>query len=219
MIKHIIFDFDGVIVESNGIRLEGFLELFVAYGIGMLDEYRLYLENASRKSRYVKIDYFFSHILEKSLAKHQLMEFAEKYSGIVFGRVVKAENVKGILSFLQTNMNQFDFALVSSSDQKELRQICEEKKIAHFFKQILESPTTKEANLKNLLKDENWDPKHAVFVGDTMNDYYSANQNHICFIARDSGAEKWNNKLKFPIIGNIEQLENCLNLHFERTAS
>ena len=66
MIKAIIFDFDGVLVESNHIKTEAFKELFQDYP-QHLDEIVKYHVLNGGLSRYIKIQYIYKKRLSNLL--------------------------------------------------------------------------------------------------------------------------------------------------------
>ena len=97
------------------------------------------------------------------------------------------------LEFLENYVDHFDFAIVSGSDQAELRRICKKRKIDHFFKSILGSPVEKKDNIAALLSDLNWQHNKSLYVGDSNNDLEAAKANNLDFVGRFSGLIDWRN--------------------------
>ncbi len=81
--KNLIFDFDGVLVESNDIRIEGFRRLFQDYPGNEVSQLMSYVEINGGISRYVKIRYFFEVIRRESLEIEDLQSWANRYSKLV----------------------------------------------------------------------------------------------------------------------------------------
>ena len=79
------------------------------------------------------------------------ISWAAQFSELVEQDIVEAKPVEGSLKFLEDYFSHFDFAIVSGSDQAELRRICEKRKIDHFFKMILGSPTEKKDNIADFI--------------------------------------------------------------------
>lgn len=69
MIKNIIFDFDGVILDSVPTKTEGFKKLFQNFSTDAVNKLVLYHELNGGKSRYVKIKYFFNELLHKNISE------------------------------------------------------------------------------------------------------------------------------------------------------
>ena len=104
-----------------------------------------------------------------------------------------ARPVEGSLEFLEKYFHQFDFAIVSGSDQKELRKVCKGRGIDSFFKMILGSPIEKKDNIATLLSDFKWERNKSLYIGDSNNDLEAAKANNIDFIGRSSGLVDWKN--------------------------
>ena len=66
--QHIIFDFDGVLAESNEIRFNGFRKLFKDYPQEQVEKLVTYAEANGGVSRYKKIAYFFSEIRQEPIS-------------------------------------------------------------------------------------------------------------------------------------------------------
>lgn len=191
--QHIIFDFDGVLAESNEIRFNGFRKLFKDYHEEQVEKLVSYAKANGGVSRYKKIEYFFNVIRREPISDELVSSWAAIFSELVEQDIVEAKPVQGSLKFLEGYSNHFDFAIVSGSDQTELRRVCAKRKIDHFFEMILGSPVEKKDNIAALLSNLNWKPSKTLYVGDSNNDFEAAKENDLDFIGRCSGLVNWEN--------------------------
>jgi phosphoglycolate phosphatase-like HAD superfamily hydrolase len=191
--QYIVFDFDGVLVESNEIRFNGFRKLFKRYPQEQVEKLVNYAKANGGVSRYKKIAYFFSEIRQEQIPDESVNKWADQFSKLVEQDIVEAQPVEGSLDFLGKYVDHFDFAIVSGSDQAELRRICKKRKIDHFFKSILGSPFEKKDNIGTLLSDLNWQQNKTIYVGDSNNDLEAAKANNLDFVGRCSGLIDWQN--------------------------
>ena len=97
--KNLIFDFDGVLVESNDIRIEGYRLLFQDYPENEVSQLMPYVKGNGGISRYVKIKYFFEVIRRESLEIEDLQSWANRYSKLVKEKIIHAESVIGSVFF------------------------------------------------------------------------------------------------------------------------
>ncbi len=207
----IIFDFDGVLVESNHIRTEGFRKLLKArhFSDKQVEQLVLFHETNGGLSRYYKLKYFHEKILNKDIDEINLVNLCNEFSNIVKKDVAKACWVKGAKEFVIDNYQEYKLFVVSGSDQDELREICKIRKINKYFKEILGSPVDKRANINYLLAKYDLSPEYTLFVGDSINDFEAAQSVDVNFVARDSGnCGEWAKDL--IIIKDLSQLDNCL---------
>ena len=181
--RYVIFDFDGVLAETNEIRFQGFTELFSDLPGDVMTRFMTFVRANGGLSRYAKIRHLYENILCKPVTDQEVAALARQYSDIVMQKVIRAEAVAGSIDFLAEHKGRFRFAVVSGSDQQELRQVCRARGIGHYFQAILGSPREKKENIVDLLARERWDPRASVYVGDSQNDYHAATGAGIDFIA------------------------------------
>ena len=191
--RYIIFDFDGVLAESNDIRIQGFADLFADLPADVLARFMEFVKANGGLSRYGKIRHLYSDILERPLAENEVHAWAREYSRLVVERVAESRAVPGSLEFITEYADRFEYAVVSGSDQDELRQVCRHRGIHQYFRAIYGSPTEKTENLVALMSSRVWDRQACVYVGDSMNDYDAATAAGISFIGRNSGQVDWKN--------------------------
>jgi len=178
----IIFDFDGVIVDSNEVRINGFIRLYQNRYPWAIDEFRRYLRLNSGLSRYKKIEYFYKNILRIEPELIILTKDAEDYSSIVTSDVIKAPFIDGSIDFIKKNINRFEYAMISSSNQLELIEICMNRDIDKYFTEILGSPIEKNKNIERFIRNKNAIKSEIVYVGDTKYDEIAALNSGISFI-------------------------------------
>lgn len=77
---------------------------------------------------------------------------------------------------------QMHIHIVSCSDQTELRELCRQLGIAHFFKSIQGSPTPKKQLVQEVLDRNQYEPDNCVLIGDSINDWEASEANKISFM-------------------------------------
>jgi len=209
IIKNIIFDFDGVILESNEVKIQGFFKLFQEFGKENSLKISNYFKDNAGLSRYDVINYFFLVILNEEMDKIKLTEYANKYSNIVKEAVINTEFVTGVKKFLSENV-QYKLFIVSSSDEKDLKYICTKLNIDRYFESIIGSPTKKADNIKFIIDSFGLRKNETVYVGDSINDYHATIKNDLTFIGRDSGVYDFSQVDNIPIIKDINELHKYI---------
>ena len=106
MIKNIIFDFDGVILDSMPIRTEGFKKIFKNYDNKKVEELISFHLINGGLSRFVKIKYFFEELLETSISEEEINFFADKYSKIMKENLINEKYlIRETVDFIKNNNN------------------------------------------------------------------------------------------------------------------
>lgn len=182
MIKNILWDFDGVILDSMKVRDWGFREIFKSFDNEKVDALLKYHTLNGGLSRYVKIRYFYEEILKKEITENEVLEYANAFSVLMKKELINPKNlIQDSLSFIKENYKNYFFHIVSGSDQDELRFLCEELKITDYFISIHGSPTPKNKLVKDLLSLHNYEVEDTCLIGDSINDFEAANKNNIFF--------------------------------------
>jgi len=181
--KVLVLDFDGVLVESNTIKHQAIAELFK--GDVHFDEIMAYHLNHNSVDRYQK----FKHILTKKQKKAEdpVLEkkWALKFSELTRQKIIGAPLVKGSLSFLQS-FSKVPLYLVSATPLKELEIILKEKTMDSFFKKVYGAPLIKQNVFLEIAQTEKIAVKELLYIGDSYEDYRSAQVCGCQFIHRKS---------------------------------
>lgn len=186
MIKAIIFDLDGVIIESAGIKTMAFRKLFEREypdKVGAIVDYHI---NNMGVSRYVKFDYIYKNILGLPLMKDSLEELGRRFSAITLEEILKAPFVPGAYEFIETQYDRYLLFIASGTPEEELHYIAEIKGITMYFREIHGSPRTKTEIVSGILLRTGFNPREVVFVGDAKTDLRAAEDTGLHFVARVS---------------------------------
>ena len=184
MIKNILWDFDGVILDSMPIRDYGFIKIFESYPEELVEEFIKYHRLNGGLSRFHKIKYFYNHLLNKVISEKQIQNYAEQFTIIMKEQLInKKYLIQESVDFIQVNHKNYNFHIVSGSEHHELNYLCEKLDLTEYFLSINGSPTPKNELVKNLLEKEKYKKEETILIGDSINDYEAANVNGIEFYA------------------------------------
>lgn len=204
ILKNILWDFDGVILDSMEVRDFGFEEIFKDFEKSDVDKLIVYHRSNGGLSRYVKIRHFFENILKMPITDQMIIQYASRFSEIMKKELTKPQNlIQDSLSFIKRKSKNFNFHIVSGSDQEELRFLCRELAISNYFLSIEGSPTPKESLVKDLLELHGYARNETCLIGDSVNDYEAAINNDIVFYGYN------NAELKRLNIGYIQSFKNA----------
>lgn len=199
MIKNIIFDFDGVILDSVAIKTEGYKLLFKNFDKKVIEKILMYHKNNGGISRYEKIKYFFNELLKQTISEKNVQSYANKYSVITKEKLSNPHYlIKDTVDFINMNHQKYNMHIASGADEDDLRYICNTLELTQFFKSINGSPIKKNQIIYNILNQNNYLKKETILVGDSINDFDAAKANDIGFYG-------YNNKcLRKKVIFYIE---------------
>ena len=154
MLKSIIFDFDGVILDSVDIKGDAFYELFALEGIGLQKISKDYHYKNLGISRYKKINYIIDNFLKHE--NNNKDKYIKNFEKIVSHKINKCNFIYGIKNFLKKNHKKYDFFISSATPTHELNDIVNKKNISKFFINTFGSPKNKLQHIKYILKNFNY---------------------------------------------------------------
>ncbi len=182
MIKTILWDFDGVILDSMKIKGDGFVELFNDYDDKYLKELENYHYTNGGVSRFDKIRYFYHKIIKKNITKKEVEKLADKFAKIIKSKLTNKNNlINEAVNFIKQNYKKYNFHVVSGAEHKELNNLCDIFELKHYFKSIYGSPTKKDILVKNIIEKHNYQKQETILIGDAMTDYNASVKNGIEF--------------------------------------
>lgn len=195
MIKNILWDFDGVIIDSMKIKGDGFVALFNAYEKEKVKLLEAYHYAHGGVSRFEKIKYFFNSILRQEISESDMQKYAETFATIIEQKLYDKSNlIEEAVNFIKKNYQKYNFHIVSGAEHNELNHLCEHFELSNYFKSIDGSPTKKDILVKNVLKKYEYKKEETALIGDAMSDYYASAVNEIKFYGfNNSELEKFGN--------------------------
>ena len=186
MIKTVIFDFDGVILESAVIKTEAFGEVVKGYTKEQADAFVAYHMTHMGISRHVKFKYFIEEILKEPYTDEKERELADAFEKIVFDRVMTCEYVPGARQFLENNFDKYDLFIASGTPDEEMNRIVDGRDLRKFFKGVYGTPMKKPEIIDRILSESGYTKDEAVFVGDAGTDMKAAAETGLVFIGRNT---------------------------------
>lgn len=208
-IKAIIFDFDGVIVDSVNVKTEAFAELYRPHGTDIEEKVINHHLNNGGMSRFEKFKIYHEEFLDKEISETEVNQLADEFSKLVIEKVINAPYIKGAHKFLKTYFKEYDFYISSGTPTDEIKKITASRGIDSYFKGIFGSPRKKEDHVKEIMENNNYDKEEVVFIGDASSDRKAARKNGVNFIG------VLNENIDFSderyTVNNLEELKPLLN--------
>lgn len=185
LVQIIVFDLDGTLIESNGVKTQAFADLYAEYGediVAQVIDYHLTHEGISRVE---KIQYFHERLLKRKLSEQEVKALGEKFSALTYNKVLATPMVDGAEDFINNCLaNRIKLYVASATPQEELTKIITARKLNNCFDGIYGSPISKAEAIKIIIKNNAVSPKNVLMIGDAMADYCAAEKNQVAFCLR-----------------------------------
>ena len=207
-IKAIIFDFDGVLVESVNVKTRAFAKIFEDKGEEVVRRVTdFHLKNGG-VSRVNKFKYYYKEILRCSLSEEKLEELCNTFSRLVTNEVINSPYVNGAKEFLERFHCKIDLYVASGTPEEELREIVRCRGMDVFFKDIFGSPRQKDEIARTIIKQNSYYSREVIFIGDSITDLKGAQDSGIRFIGRvaDNGNNPFED-LDVKVLKDLNDIE------------
>lgn len=171
-----ILDCDGVLLDSNTMKIAAFRTTLAAYPEGVVARFSAYQARNFGRSRYVLFKDFFK-FLEREPEAGELEHLLDRYAAIVRSAYLDVPLTPGCIETLVYLAGFGPVYIASGSDQTELRWVMEQRSLSGYFTGIYGSPQSK-ADILTALAPKS--ARRALFVGDAKADLEAAQRHHWC---------------------------------------
>ena len=178
----IIFDCDGVILNSNFKKIEAYRNAALEYGASSVQAEELVNHHIELTgiSRHIKFKYFLKEIMSEKITDEAMKKLVNYLNAQVLELLKDCEVTSGLRE-LKNKTKDTSWMVASGGDQEELRYLFKKNKIDFFFSEgIYGSPSSKHEIIEKKLKNKNFYP--ALFLGDSLYDIQTAKKYNLDFI-------------------------------------
>jgi len=179
----LLWDFDGVIKDSVGVKSDAFERLFAPFGLALAARVRAHHEQHGGMSRYEKLPVY----LEWAGREPSVLEverYAELFSAAVRQAVIDCPWVPGSREYLSANHEEQRCVLVTGTPQEEIEDILSALGIAGWFREVHGAPTAKADAIRATLAHTRCRREDALFIGDSLADHDAAQRTGVDFLLR-----------------------------------
>jgi phosphoglycolate phosphatase len=179
MIRCIVFDFDGTLVDSNRIKWRSNFEVVKAIPNGR-DIMERILTAPDRGDRYATFKQFAKMAELPSGSSENL---ARQYSDLCRSLIAACPNMPGANEALEVlRTRQCGLFINSATPEVELRSIVQTRDFSRVLDGVFGRPAAKTDNLRHILTLLNISPGELVVVGDGADDHAAAAQTGCQFV-------------------------------------
>lgn len=176
----VVFDFDGVLVDSNAVKRRAYGEIF-ADTPGSRPVVDSVLGSNTEDDRFGVIRAILQGLSGKNggISGHldQLVtEYAERYNAICEEHTATCAEVRGASSAITHLARQYPLYIISATPEEPLRRVVMRRGWSRYFRDVLGRPRTKRENLTQVMRREGLAGPRIIFVGDGRRDLDSARE-------------------------------------------
>lgn len=199
----LVFDCDGVVLNSNKVKTEAFYKTALPFGEQAAQKLVAHHVLNGGISRYKKFEWFIQEVVPTGEA--ELNKLLESYAHSVKDGLLTCEIAKGLFE-LREKTSHANWLIVSGGDQQELREVFAARKIIELFDGgIFGSPDSKDTLLERELTNKNIRDS-AIFLGDSRYDHIASSNAGLDFVFLSD----WSEFISWPDYCRENQIK-CLS--------
>lgn len=184
----VVFDFDGVVLESADVKTDAFVELFAPHGADVQAQVRAHHLANLGISRFKKFEWIYRELLGRTITDDESAALGQAFSDLALAKILAAPFVPGADVALAALAPRLPLFVASGTPQGELDHIVDARGLRPHFREVWGTPTEKPTILRDLMARHGWTPAQVLFIGDGMSDYKAAHAVGCEFLARDTPA-------------------------------
>jgi phosphoglycolate phosphatase-like HAD superfamily hydrolase len=183
----VVFDFDGVILESADVKTEAFAELYAEHGADVVGRVRAHHLANLGISRFKKFAWIAEHVLHRPITEDESAALGRRFTELALAKVLAAPFVPGAEAAIAAlSARGLPLFVASGTPGDELEMIVLRRGLGPAFREVHGAPREKPEILRDLLARHALAADQVLFVGDGMSDFKAARAVGTAFLARDT---------------------------------
>ncbi len=206
----ILFDFDGVLCDSNGLKGDAFMALYVGDGPEAQAAIRAFHDRNGGMPRREKLRRFEHDILGRDIDERRIDGLVDRFADAVEQAVVRCSPIPGAAEFVAAHGGRLPLFVISATPHEEMVRIIEARGMRPHFVEVYGSPPGKAETASSIIARHGFRPERVAFVGDAVQDYDAATALGLPFV----GVLDRDGSHPFPdgtlVIEDLQELEAVL---------
>ena len=162
-IKTVIFDVDGVIINSKEIKLSSVILILKQFNLTYEDVKEILDGRMFLLNRII----WLKEIINKYKLDTTVENLSKLFTKHIEDNLDKVPTINETINFIEKEHKNYTFFINTAMPHKDIENILENKKLKQYFKEIYSFDTgNKKENILSIMKKYNFEPKAVLFVDD-----------------------------------------------------
>ena len=181
--KTVIFDFDGVILDSATLKTAAFAETYRCEEPDKLAEVVAYQQLHGGIGRRQKFEYFEREIFGRPGDEETVNRLCDRFGQIIEESMFSCAFIPGAEALLAHLKDMVSMHVVSGMPEDDLKIVIERRGLSQYFRTVSGSPQSKHVAFLAIMQMENAEASECLAVGDSLTEFHAARKIGIPFLA------------------------------------
>jgi len=187
--KIMVFDFDGVIIDSTEVKVDEYRNLFSQFTKNevTLNKIINIYRNSAGIPRETTLKKVFKEVLDKTISDQEVENLSLDYSKKIFQRLETILPLKGFLEYIAIH-KEINKHIISGAPNSDVSYLIKKLNLTKYFKSIKGGPLNKKNEITNIRKLAKVKAQNIIYFGDQKNDCIAAKSAGVNFIGINAGS-------------------------------
>lgn len=181
--KTIIFDFDGVVLDSASMKADAFAEVYAGESEMKRRLVREYADQNGGLSRRQTFASFEKQFFGRTADDATLDALCAAYGSLIDGKVQRTNFVRGASEAIRDLNGRCSMHVVSGAPEADVVRILRQRKMLSCFSSVAGAPKSKLDEFGRILREDGVSASSTLAIGDSLTEFEAARQLGIPFIA------------------------------------
>jgi len=206
----LLLDFDGVILDSVGIKIAAYLQIYVNEDPEKLKVILEHQRTHGGVTRRVKFRYFETEVFGRVIDDEGIETLSAAYTRLVHEAVLTCPFIPGARELLDCVRGKAAMHVISGTPLEELQDVVNGRGLAPYFASLHGAPVTKLDAFREILSTRGYAPHRILAIGDALTELEAANTLGIPFLGVTPIGEPPTFPYGVPVVPSLEGLVEAL---------
>lgn len=206
----LLLDFDGVIVDSVAIKIDGYLKVYADEDRNKLDAVFEHQRTHGGVTRRVKFRHFETEVFGRPVTDERIEALSAAYTGAVHEAVLACPYVAGAEELIRRAQGHAGLHVVSGTPQDELDDIVLRRGLASCFASWHGAPMTKLEAFGMICARHGYVRQRVLAIGDAVTEFTAAHQLGIAFLGVQPAGGPATFPPGVPVVPSLEGIAAAL---------
>jgi phosphoglycolate phosphatase-like HAD superfamily hydrolase len=209
-LRAIFFDFDGVIMDSMHLKLDGYCLAMAPYGFARDDVNRLMRRHMGQSRRRI-IRFMHAELAGSEMPDGEFERALRVFNEHDDASRADMQPIPGSFEFLERVHQSYFTAVVTGTPEDFILRTTAHHDLDRYFDIVRGSPDTKRDILADLLAANGLSPAESLFIGDGRTDQEAADHHGMRFVGLDNGDASFNPDTAWRVVRDLNELSDVVS--------